>query len=65
MQGLQAFEGTVLFVSHDHHFVARLATRILELRDRPAGDARQGCEVLEFGGTYEELLARGNERKSA
>jgi len=65
VQGVQAFEGTVLFVSHDHHFVARLATRILELRDRPAGDTRPGCEVLEFGGSYEELLARADERKSA
>ena len=34
-RGLLKFEGTVVFVSHDHHFVARLATRIIELRDRP------------------------------
>ena len=44
LEGLLKFEGTVVFVSHDHHFVGRLATRIIELRDRPAGDNRPGCE---------------------
>jgi ATPase subunit of ABC transporter with duplicated ATPase domains len=56
LEGLQKFPGTALFVSHDHHFVARLATRIVELRDREPGDGRAGCEILEFGGTYEELM---------
>jgi ATPase subunit of ABC transporter with duplicated ATPase domains len=58
LEGLLKFEGTVVFVSHDHHFVARLATRIIELRDRPAGDKRPGCEIDDYGGTYEEFLAR-------
>ena len=58
LEGLLKFEGTVVFVSHDHHFVARLATRVIELRDRPAGDARPGCEVVDYGGTYEEFLER-------
>jgi ATPase subunit of ABC transporter with duplicated ATPase domains len=58
LEGLLAFQGTVVFVSHDHHFVARLATRILELRDRPHGDAREGCEIVDYGGTYEEFLER-------
>ena len=31
MEGLKAFEGTVLFVSHDRWFVSELATRILEI----------------------------------
>ncbi len=40
VDGLKAFEGTVLFVSHDRWFVSELATRILEvtpdgLRDFP------------------------------
>jgi ATPase subunit of ABC transporter with duplicated ATPase domains len=65
LEGLLKFEGTVLFVSHDHHFVARLATRVVELRDRPAGDAGQGCEVVEFGGTYDEYLEREPRRASA
>jgi ATPase subunit of ABC transporter with duplicated ATPase domains len=65
LEGLQKFEGTVLFVSHDHHFVSALATRILELRDRPAGDEGEGCEVVEFSGEYEEYLKRPEQRASA
>ncbi|HEY6464129.1 MAG TPA: ATP-binding cassette domain-containing protein [Polyangiaceae bacterium] len=65
LEGLQKFEGTVLFVSHDHHFVAALATRILELRDRPAGDAGEGCEVAEFSGEYEEYLKRPDQRRAS
>ena len=46
--GLAAYEGTLLFVSHDRAFVASLATRIVEVtedgfRDRP--------------GTYADYLA--------
>jgi ATPase subunit of ABC transporter with duplicated ATPase domains len=58
LEGLLKFEGSVIFVSHDHHFVSRLATRVVELRDRAAGDSRPGCDVIDFGGTYEEHLAR-------
>ena len=58
LEGLLKFEGTTIFVSHDHHFVARLATRVIELRDRPGGDPRPGCEIVDFGGTYEEHLDR-------
>jgi ATPase subunit of ABC transporter with duplicated ATPase domains len=62
LEGLLKFEGTLLFVSHDHHFVARLATRVLDLRDRAVGDARPGCEVVDFGGSYEEYVERGLSR---
>ncbi len=66
LEGLQKFEGTVLFVSHDHHFVAALATRIVELRDRAPGSKGSGCEMSEFSGTYEELMEqRGGERPRA
>ncbi len=58
LDGLLAFEGTSVFVSHDHHFVSRLATRVVELRDRSPGDDRPGCEVVDFGGNYEEYLGR-------
>jgi ATPase subunit of ABC transporter with duplicated ATPase domains len=61
LEGLLKFEGTLLFVSHDHHFVSRLATRILDLRDRAGGaaaTAQEGCEVVDFGGTYEEYVER-------
>ncbi len=46
---LAAYDGTVLFVSHDRSFVSAVATRILELT--PEGPR-------EFPGTYEEYLSR-------
>jgi DNA repair exonuclease SbcCD ATPase subunit len=49
---LQAFEGTLLFVSHDRAFVAALATRILEVT--PEG-------FRDFPGTYDEYLARSGD----
>ncbi|HEY2407833.1 MAG TPA: ABC-F family ATP-binding cassette domain-containing protein [Polyangiaceae bacterium] len=49
VDGLKAFTGTVLFVSHDRWFVSQLATRILEVT--PAGPR-------EFAGTYAEYLER-------
>jgi ATPase subunit of ABC transporter with duplicated ATPase domains len=48
-EALTAFEGTVIFVSHDRWFVSHLATRILEIT--PDGPR-------DFPGTYEEYLAR-------
>jgi ATPase subunit of ABC transporter with duplicated ATPase domains len=65
LEGLLEFQGTMLFVSHDHHFVSRLATRVVELRDREPGDDGEGCKMVEFGGTYEALLERAEQRKSA
>ena len=49
VEALEAFAGTVIFVSHDRWFVSRLATRIIELT---AGGPR------DFPGTYLEYLAR-------
>jgi ATPase subunit of ABC transporter with duplicated ATPase domains len=46
---LKAYEGTVLFVSHDRAFVSALATRILEVTEQGFRD---------FPGSYEEYLAR-------
>jgi ATPase subunit of ABC transporter with duplicated ATPase domains len=65
LEGLLKFEGTVLFVSHDHHFVARLATRIVELRDRAPGDKGEGCDVVEFTGAYEEFLERADKQRAS
>jgi ATPase subunit of ABC transporter with duplicated ATPase domains len=49
VEGLKAFEGTVLFVSHDRWFVSELATRIFEITpERPR----------DFAGTYPEYLER-------
>ena len=49
VEGLKAFEGTVIFVSHDRWFVSALATRILEVT--PDGPR-------DFPGTYSEYLER-------
>ena len=59
LDGLKLFKGTVVFVSHDRHFVADLATRIIELRGE-TGDTNRtdGATMVDFGGTYEEFLER-------
>lgn len=45
---LKAFDGTVLFVSHDRYFIQALAGKIVELADG---------KIAEFKGTYEEYNA--------
>jgi ATPase subunit of ABC transporter with duplicated ATPase domains len=65
LEGLLKFEGTVLFVSHDHHFVSRLATRIVELYDRAPGSPGEGCDVVEYNGDYEEFLEREDKRRAS
>ena len=47
-EGLNAFEGTLIFVSHNRWFVNRLATRIVEI-------SAEG--VFDFNGTYDEYVA--------
>lgn len=46
---LAEYEGTMLFVSHDRHFLAALSNRLLELT--PEG-------VHQYGGGYTEYVAR-------
>jgi len=46
---LADFEGTMLFVSHDRHFLAALSNRVLELT--PDG-------IHQYGGGYTEYVAR-------
>ena len=48
VKGLQDYDGTILFVSHDRWFVSELATRILELT--PGG-------FDDYHGTYQQYLA--------
>jgi len=48
----RAYEGTLVFVSHDRWFVNQLATRIVEIT--PEG-------VQDFSGGYDEYLARAGE----
>lgn len=47
IEALSAFEGTMLFVSHDRHFLAALSNRVLELT--PDG-------VHTYGGGYTEYV---------
>ena len=49
IKALAAYEGTMLFVSHDRHFLATLSNRVLELT--PEG-------IHQYGGGYTEYVAR-------
>ncbi|MEY9109622.1 ATPase subunit of ABC transporter with duplicated ATPase domains [Bradyrhizobium yuanmingense] len=49
INALSDFEGTMLFVSHDRHFLATLSNRVLELT--PDG-------IHQYGGGYTEYVAR-------
>ena len=47
--GLKAYDGTLIFVSHDRWFVSQLANRVLEISPRG---------IQDFHGTYDEYLER-------
>ena len=49
IKALAEYEGTMLFVSHDRHFLAALSNRVLELT--PEG-------IHQYGGGYTEYVAR-------
>jgi ATPase subunit of ABC transporter with duplicated ATPase domains len=49
VSALANYEGTMLFVSHDRHFLAALSNRVLELT--PEG-------IHQYGGGYTEYVAR-------
>jgi ATPase subunit of ABC transporter with duplicated ATPase domains len=51
-EGLESFEGTLVFVSHDRWFVSKLATRIVEVTANGLRD---------FPGTYAEYLERSGD----
>ncbi|CDZ81458.1 putative ABC transporter ATP-binding protein YheS [Candidatus Rubidus massiliensis] len=46
VEALQEYEGTILFVSHNRHFVANLATRIIELTPESFKDYK--CSYEEY-----------------
>ena len=56
LDALRAFAGTVIFVSHDRHFISHLATAVLEVK---AGAARF------FPGDYEYYLRRVDQERQA
>jgi ATP-binding cassette subfamily F protein 3 len=47
VEALKGFEGTMLFVSHDRHFLRALSNRVLELGERGAH---------KYGGGYAEYV---------
>jgi len=49
IEALSKYEGTMLFVSHDRHFLSALSNRVLELT--PEG-------IHQYGGGYTEYVAR-------
>ncbi len=53
VEGLRAYDGTLIFVSHDRWFVSQLANHILEISPRGIND---------FPGTYEEYLEQAGRR---
>jgi ATP-binding cassette, subfamily F, member 3 len=56
LAALKAFSGTVIFVSHDRHFISNLATAVLEVRD---GTARY------LPGEYDYYLGKVAEESAA
>ena len=52
---LKAFDGTLLFVSHDRYFIRALAGKILELEDG---------KTTEFSGAYDEYMAYKSSSKA-
>ncbi len=49
LDALRAFPGTVVFVSHDRHFIDGLATRVVEV---------EGGQLTSYHGDYEYYLAK-------
>jgi ATPase subunit of ABC transporter with duplicated ATPase domains len=49
VKALSEFEGTMLFVSHDRHFLSALSNRVLEL---------DGGHARVYGGGYDEYVAQ-------
>ncbi|HTT72201.1 MAG TPA: ATP-binding cassette domain-containing protein, partial [Anaeromyxobacteraceae bacterium] len=49
-EGLNRYEGTALFVTHDQQLIGEVATRIWALREEEP--------VLDFQGTFDEFLEK-------
>ncbi len=47
--GLDAYDGTLIFVSHDRWFVSQLATRVFEITENG---------ITDYAGSYDEYLER-------
>lgn len=51
-EGLKAFEGTLLCVSHDRHFVSAIANRVLAFTEKG---------ITDFHGSYDQYLSKYGE----
>ncbi len=57
VDGLKAYPGTLIVVSHDRWFINQLATRIVDI---------EATGIVDYHGTYEEYVAScGNDRLNA
>jgi ATP-binding cassette, subfamily F, member 3 len=56
LDALEAFGGTLVFVSHDRYFVDKLATKVVEIG---------GGQALLYPGNYEEFLWSRKQREAA
>ena len=63
-EALEAYEGTVVIVSHDRYFIEKLATRIIDIIPASEGGGAVDITVLKQGEGYAELC-RDRERRLA
>ena len=56
VEALTAYQGTVIFTSHDRHFTSRVATCIVEVRD---------SKVVNYLGKYDDYVYRVNKEVEA
>ncbi len=61
-EALEAYEGTVLIVSHDRYFIEKLATRVIDIIPVAEGGGAIDIAVLTKGQGYAELC-RDRERR--
>lgn len=55
-QACQHFEGAVIAVSHDRYFLRKIATRVLEIRDK---------KIVNYDGDYDVFLEKNEEAAEA
>lgn len=64
LDAIDAFSGTVVFVSHDRYFIDRLATRVLEINDGAITAYEGNYEDYQRRKEAEALVAAGNSAAS-
>ena len=63
-EALEAYEGTVVIVSHDRYFIEKLATRIIDIIPTAEGGGAVDITVLKQGEGYAELCRERERRQS-